>query len=126
MKEFMLLVLNSGTSKNSLPADQQTEFVKKCEVYIHRLKRDGKLIAAQPLMKEGRIVSRSHGQWVESRISDNREVQVGYYHIVARDLVEAITIAKDNPEFDYSVTARIEVRPVKTTEERTGFVYPSK
>jgi len=53
-------------------------------------------------------------------------VQVGYYHILAGDLDEAITIAKENPEFEYVPSASIEVRPIKTKEAETGFVYPTK
>ena len=51
---------------------------------------------------------------------------MGYYHIRARDFDEAVSIAKQNPEFDFSTTARIEVRPLKVEEESTSFVYPSK
>ena len=51
-------------------------------------------------------------------------MQVGYYHIYAGDLQEAIGIAKLNPEFEYGSTVRIEVRPIKIKEATTGFVYP--
>jgi hypothetical protein len=37
---------------------------------------------------------------------------------------EAIEIAKRNPEFEFGTTARIELRPIKTKEKTTGFVYP--
>lgn len=37
---------------------------------------------------------------------------------------EAIAIAKANPEFAYSKTAKIEVRPIKMREESTRFEYP--
>jgi hypothetical protein len=39
-------------------------------------------------------------------------------------LQDAIDIAKGNPEFIYGSTVRIEVRPIKTKESTTGFVYP--
>jgi hypothetical protein len=38
---------------------------------------------------------------------------------------EAINIAKENPEFEYVPSASIEVRPIKTKESETGFVYPT-
>lgn len=38
---------------------------------------------------------------------------------------EAIKIVKDNPEFEYASAAAIEVRPVKTKEEKTEFVCPA-
>jgi hypothetical protein len=37
---------------------------------------------------------------------------------------EAVSIAKENPEFEYGTTARIEVRPIKTKEVTTNYVYP--
>jgi len=51
-------------------------------------------------------------------------VIVGYYHIKANDLDQAIAIAKGNPEFEYTHTARIEVRPIKMKEETTEYLYP--
>ncbi len=62
----------------------------------------------------------------EIPFNETIEVQVGYYHIVAKDMKEAIEIAKGNPEFEYGTTARIEVRPIKTKEESTSYVYPGK
>lgn len=51
---------------------------------------------------------------------------MGNYHILAKDMDEAISIAKENPEFEYGTTARIEVRLIKTKEETTDYVYPQK
>jgi len=33
-------------------------------------------------------------------------------------------MAKENPEFEYVPSASIEIRPVKTKEDQTKFVYP--
>jgi hypothetical protein len=35
-------------------------------------------------------------------------------------------IAKENPEFAYVPSATIEIRPIKTKEEETAFVYPTQ
>jgi hypothetical protein len=95
-----------------------------CRVYIEELTKSGSLISAQPLIREGKMLSGSNGAWLESPYSESREVIVGYYHILAKDLDEAIAIAKSNPEFAYTKTARIEVRPIKMKEETTAYVYP--
>lgn len=92
---------------------------------LHRqAAEDGKLKIAQPLVREGSILSGSRGTWKIVPFNEAREVQVGYYHILARDMDEAIELAKGNPEFEFSTTARIEVRPIKTREETTGYAYP--
>jgi hypothetical protein len=124
MPEFMLLVRNEGERLASLSEERRLEFVKKCEVYIGRLKKEGKLIAAQPLVREGRIISGTSSAWKDEPLHATKEIQVGYYHILADNLDEAVAIAKGNPEFEYTPTAKVEVRPIKTNEEKTGFVYP--
>ncbi len=124
MKEYMLLIRNEGDGKAGLSKEQHLEFVKKCEVYVGILQKVGRLIAAQPLLREGKTISKVNGEWEEFPFNSAKEIQVGYYHILADNIEDAITIAKGNPEFEYAKTASIEVRPVKMKEESTGFIYP--
>jgi hypothetical protein len=124
MKEYMLLIRNTIDHQASWSPAQHEKFLQKCEVYIEGLKKLGKLIAAQPLAKQGRVISGSAGAWKDASLTPTGEVQVGYYHILANDIDEAIRLAKGNPEFEFGSTAKIEVRPIKTEEENTGFVYP--
>lgn len=126
MKEYMLYIRNAKDAKLSLKAEQHLAFIKECESYIAILKRESKLIAAQPIVREGVLLRKSENGWIETDIASDPETQVGYYHIVANNIDEAIKIAKDNPEFKYVPSATIEVRPVKTKESDTGFVYPTK
>jgi hypothetical protein len=126
MKEFMFFIRKQVDSKTVLSSEQHQQFLKKCEVYIARLKKEGKLISAQPIDRQGKIISGSAGAWKETPFNETNEVIGGYYHILANNLNEAITIAKGNPEFEYPLNTRIEVRPIKMKEESTGFVYPTK
>jgi hypothetical protein len=126
MKEFMFYIRNEKDAKKSLTEDQHLAFIKQCEVYIGILKSENKLIAAQPIVREGVVLKKTDNGWTEKDIATDKETQVGYYHILANDLEEAIKIAKDNPEFAYVPSATIEVRPIKTKEIETGFVYPTQ
>jgi hypothetical protein len=126
MKEFMLLIRNQIGHHESLSPEQQQEFLKKCMVYIDNLMKEGKLKGAQPLPRQGKMISGTKGAWKEGPFNETKEVIVGYYHILARDMDEAIAIAKGNPEYEYGTTARIEVRPIKTTEDSTRYLYPDK
>jgi hypothetical protein len=58
-QEFMLYVRNAGDVKSALTEDEHLEFIKKCEVYIGHLKTNLQLIAAQPLVRDGLVISRS-------------------------------------------------------------------
>jgi hypothetical protein len=124
MKEFMFYIRNAGDAKAALSAGDHLAFVKKCDVYIEKLKGAGKLIAAQPIMREGVVLSKSGGNWDKTALDPAREGHVGYYHIRAIDFEDAIDIAKANPEFEYVGSATIEIHQIKTKEEDTGFVYP--
>jgi hypothetical protein len=126
MKEYMLYVRNVGDGKAGMTPEQHLEFVKKCEDYIGILKKVNRLIAAQPIIREGKVILKQKGEWMESPINSEKEIQVGYYHIRAENIEDAITIAKGNPEFEYVTSASIEVRPVKTKEELTGYAYPKE
>jgi hypothetical protein len=124
MKEFMLLIRNKFDHQAEWSQEQHQTFLKKCEVYIGNLKNDKQLISAQPLIREGKIISGKAGTWNVIPFNETEEVQVGYYHIRANNIDEAVEIAKRNPEFEYGTAARIEVRPIKAKEKTTGFVYP--
>ncbi|CAI8889469.1 YciI family protein [Chryseobacterium sp. IT-36CA2] len=125
MKEFMFYIRNAGDAKMALSADEHLAFIKKCEAYIERLKNKNLLIAAQPIIREGCILSKNTEGWIKTPIDPHKEVQVGYYHICANNIDEAVEIAKENPEFEYVPSATIEIRPIKMKEEETNFTYPS-
>jgi len=126
MKEFMLLIRNEIDHQAAWTPEQHQQFLKSCENYIDALKKEGNLKIAQPLIREGKMISGSKETFMDQPFNENKEVIVGYYHILAKDIDEAIAIAKRNPEFQFGTTARIEVRPIKVKEESTGFVYPEK
>ena len=120
----MLLIRNEGDGKAGLSPEQQQQFLKACMVYIQDLVKKGKLKSAQPLVREGKMISGKPGAFKDGPYNESKEIIVGYYHIIAKDMDEAIAIAQGNPEFSYNKGAKIEVRPIKTVEESTSFVYP--
>lgn len=126
MKEFMLLIRNEGDGKAALSPEQQQRFLKACEDYIADLTKNGKLKSAQPMVREGKMISGSPGHFNEGPYSPTSEILVGYYHILANDLDEAVAIAQRNPEFAFVKGAKIEVRPLKMKEQTTGYTYPTK
>ncbi len=125
MKEFMLLIRNEINHQDGWNDEKQHSFLKACEKYIDNLTNDGKLKSAQPLIREGKMISGSTRAWKIDPFNASNEIIVGYYHIFAKDIDEAISIGKANPEFEYGTTARIEVRPIKTKESSTGYSYPA-
>ena len=60
MKEYMLYIKNDGSL---LQPEVEGEFLRQCERYIEDLKQQGRLISAQPLGAESKIISKSGGGW---------------------------------------------------------------
>lgn len=125
MKEYMLLIRNRSDHQDNWSDEIHKEFLRACERYINKLNSEQKLISAQPMQRTGKMISGTTENWRENNYKENEEIIVGYYHIRANDEAEAIDIAKQNPEFAFGQTARVEVRPIKMKEETTGFVYPN-
>ena len=117
----MLLIRNEGDGKANLSPEEQQTFLKACQVYIEDLMKNGNLKGAQPLVREGKMISGTPGAFKDGPYNETKEIIVGYYHILANDLDEAIAIAKGNPEFEFVKGAKIEVRPIKMMEQETGF-----
>ena len=124
MKEFMALIHKQRGHLETKSPEQEQTFLQACIDYIGKLTKGGNLIAAQPLVRDGKFVSRSKGVWKDGPYNETKEVIAGYYHLLAKDLDEAIELVKDNPEFVFSEQVRIEVRPIKMKEVTKDYVYP--
>lgn len=111
----MLLVRTEGDHLAEMSPEEQQKHVAKIGNYIGRLMQEGKLKGAQPLDMTGTMLQGNKGSFKDGPYSESKEVIVGYFHILANDLNEAIEIAKANPVFEAGA-ASIEVRPIKTME----------
>jgi len=111
----MLFIRSEESPKADLSPEQLQQHIEKVGGYIKRMMREGKMKAAQPLEMEGKILSYQNGKIIDGPYNETKEIISGYYHLLAKDLDEAIAIAKEDPRFDEGIW-RVEVRPVKTVE----------
>ena len=115
MREFMIFIKTKGDHLEGLSPDQQQAHVQKIGQYIGGLMESGKLKDAQPLEMERVVIHGSHGTFKDGPFNESKEVIVGYFHIKAESMEEAIEIAKANPMFDDG-EGTIEVRPIRQME----------
>ncbi len=112
MQEFMLFIKTKGDHLEGLSPEEQQAHIQKIGNYIGGLMQSGKLKSAQPLDMAGAVVYGNKGTFKDGPFNESKEVIVGYFHISAENLDEAIEIAKANPIFE-SEEASIEIRPIK-------------
>ncbi len=112
MKEFMLFIRSEENPKTSFSPEQLQQHLEKVGSYIKKLVEEGHMKSAQPLEMEGVILSYQNGTIINGPFNETKEVISGYYHLVAKDLDEAIEITKMDPRFEEGIW-RIEIRPIK-------------
>ena len=115
MKEFMLFIRSEENPKVNLSPEQLQQHIEKVGSFIKRLVDEGRMKSAQPLEMEGTILSYKNGKIVDGPYNETKEVISGYYHLLAKDLEEAIEITKGDPRFEEGIW-RIEIRPIKKVE----------
>ncbi|MEO6455238.1 MAG: YciI family protein [Ginsengibacter sp.] len=112
MKEFLLILRTEGDVWTSLSPEKLQEHIEHGTAYIGKLMKEGTIKSAQPLDKGSRIVTESNGIIKDGPFNESKEVIAGYFHIVAKDMDDAVAIAKANPIFK-DIPTKIEVHPMK-------------
>jgi hypothetical protein len=111
MKDFLLILKTEGNVWTDLSPERLQKHIENGGAYIGNLIKEGILKNANPIDKGSRIISESNGVLKDGPFNESKEVVAGYFHIVARDIDEAVTIAKGNPIFN-DLPAKIEVHPM--------------
>lgn len=105
------LLLIRGTHWNSAlsPAELQrimTDFY----AWVEDLQTKGLLLAAQPLMEEGKIVSGASCLVTDGAFAESKEAIAGYFLLAVSSTDDAVDLARACPILAHG--AGIEVRPV--------------
>ena len=116
MQEFMLFIRTEGDPWQLMSPEQMQAHVQKGINYIGGLMEKEVLKSAQPLDMQGKMLSGAAGSIKDGPFNETKEVIAGYFHIIAKDMDEALVIAKKNPIFEDGLGAKIEVRPIRVVE----------
>jgi hypothetical protein len=106
-----LLLFRGNDWYNNLSPEQLQKAMTDFKAWFDRLTEQGKLKAAQPLVREGKIVSGKNGRIVaDGPFAESKEAIGGYFLLAVNSLDEAVAIAKTCPSLEYGT--QVEVRPV--------------
>lgn len=111
MKEFMIFIKAEGNPVYEMSPEAQQTHIEKVGGFINRLVANGQLKGAQPLEMEGVVISGTKGSFTDGPYNETKEVINGYYHILAKNLDDAVSIAKADPRFE-DATWTFEIRPI--------------
>ena len=108
MEKFMF-IFHGGSSAALSPNDAQSN-MQKWMLWIETLSKSGRYLSGEPLEPRGKIVSGSKKLVTDGPFAEGKELVGGYFIIHAKDLDEAVELAKDCPDFE--LNGKVEVRPV--------------
>ena len=119
-KNEYLLLFRGTEWWNGLSAEELRTTMEQVKAWFEQLETSGKLKAAQPLLREGAVVSGRNGTIVaDGPFAESKEVIGGYVLLQVDSLREAISIARSCPALKFGMQA--EVRPV--AEECPSMAY---
>jgi hypothetical protein len=115
--KFVIVIYNDPELYDSLPRAETDQMMRGCLEHADELRRDGRLKDSQ--MLEGADTAKSvrirngRTRITDGPFSEAKEVLGGFNLIEAKDMNEAVEIAK---AFPWARTGCVEVRPVRDIE----------
>jgi hypothetical protein len=105
-----LLLFRSTDWSHGVSESEIRQAMDNVNAWFEKLSASGKLVAAQPLMEEGVVISGKGGRTVtDGPFSEAKEVIGGYVLLSVDSLEEAVEIAKTNPMHDYDLKTEVRV-----------------
>ena len=112
MEKYMLIF--HGQMDGQSPELMQ-EQMGKWMAWIEKLSKANQYVAGEPLLPGGKLVSGKGGKTItDGPYTEGKEVVGGFFIVNAKDMVEAVTIAQECP--DYELGASVQVRQVMKIE----------
>ena len=106
-----MLIFHGTDWYKGLSPEEMQQIAGHWMTWFNRLKDQGKVIAGNPLEKEGKIVSGKNGRVVsDGPFAESKETIGGYFLLKVAGMDEALAIAKECPGLAYGI--RVEVRPL--------------
>ena len=107
-----MLLLRGGVSNTELSPEQMQQLIGRYVSWVERLREKNYYVGGEPLAETGKVLSGKNGQTVtDGPFTEAKEAVGGYFILRARDLEEAVEVAKGCPIFESGGTA--EVRPIQ-------------
>lgn len=106
MEKFMLIF--HGGQADHLSPDEMQAHMGKWLAWVQQLSQEGRYDSGEPLLPGGKLLSGTGGKVVtDGPYTEGKEVVGGYLIVNAKDMDEAVSIAKACPDFDLGGTVQV-------------------
>jgi len=104
-----MFIFHDGDTKNLSPEKQQGN-MQQWFAWVEKLKNENRYFAGEALVPGGKRLSGPGKLVTDGPFAESKELIGGFFVVLAKDMDEALSIAKDYP--DYQLGGTIEVREV--------------
>ena len=108
MEKYMFLF--RGGDPSQLSPQEQEEQMQKWLAWADKLQKENRYLAGEPLLPGGKTVAGTKKSVTDGPFAESKEVIGGFFIIHAKNLDEAVQMAKECP--DYDLGGSVEVREV--------------
>ena len=113
MEKFMFIF--EGTQPGNLSPALMQEHMGKWMAWIDKLKNANQYVAGEPLLPGGKLVSGAKGRSVtDGPYTEGKEVVGGFFIVNAKDIDEAVELAKGCPDLEQG--SKVQIRQVMKIE----------
>lgn len=104
-----MFIFYGGDATHLSPEAQQAQ-MEKWFAWVDKLTQEKRYVGGEALLPTGKKISGPKKVITDGPFTESKEVVGGYFVVLAKNLDEAIEIAKDCP--DYNLEGTVEVREV--------------
>jgi hypothetical protein len=109
MEKYMFLF--AGGDISHLSNDAMQKHMQKWFTWVEKLKNQQRYVSGEALLPGGKRIAGPKKAVTDGPFAEAKEVIGGYFVIYAKNMKEAMEIAKDYP--DYEMNGTIEIREVQ-------------
>jgi hypothetical protein len=107
MEKFMFIFQGGMATHNQQSPEQMQAHMGKWMAWIDKLSKAGKYVAGEPLLPGGKLVNGKDKKVTDGPYTEGKEIVGGFFIINAADYNEAVTIAKDCPDYEYGGSVQV-------------------
>ncbi len=107
MEKFMLIFHGANSAELENSPETMEAHMGKWMAWIEKLRKADKYLSGEPLLPGGKLVSGKSKKVTDGPYTEGKEVVGGYFIINANDYDDAVTIAKDCPDYEYDGSVQV-------------------
>lgn len=108
MEKYMFIF--SGGDPSHLSPEEQQAHMQKWFAWVDQLTKEKRYIAGEALLPGGKRIAGKKKTITDGPFAESKEIVGGFFVVYANGIDEAVTMAKDCP--DYELNGTVEVRQV--------------